>query len=48
MFYRLIAASAPALLKPGGALVVELGIGQAPAVAALFSEAQLVPSPPAP
>jgi len=45
-FYRLIAASAPALLKAGGALVVELGIGQAPAVAALFSGARLVPSPP--
>ncbi len=46
IFYRLIAASAPALLKPGGALVVELGAGQAPAVAALFSEVQLAPSPP--
>ena len=46
MFYRLIAASAPALLKPGGTLVVELGVGQAPVVAALFSEAQLAPSPP--
>ncbi len=45
-FYRLIAASAPALLKPGGALVVELGIGQAPAVTALFSGARLGPSPP--
>ncbi len=45
-FYRLIAASAPALLTPGGALVVELGVGQAPAVAALFSGARLVPSAP--
>ena len=45
-YYRLVAASAPALLRPGGALVVELGVGQAPAVTALFSEAGLVPLPP--
>jgi release factor glutamine methyltransferase len=45
-FYRLIAASAPARLKAGGAIVVELGIDQAPAVAALFSGARLLPSPP--
>ncbi len=45
-FYRSIAVSAPAILKAGGAVVVELGIGQAPAVAALFSEARLLPSAP--
>jgi release factor glutamine methyltransferase len=44
-YYRLIAASAPALLKPNGALVVELGVGQAPAVTALLSEAGLAASP---
>ncbi len=44
-YYRLIAASAPALLKPNGSLVVELGVGQAPAVMALFSEAGLTPLP---
>jgi release factor glutamine methyltransferase len=44
-YYRLIAASAPALLKPNGALVVELGVGQAPAVTALISEAGLAASP---
>jgi release factor glutamine methyltransferase len=43
-FYRLLAASAPAHLKAGGALVVEFGIGQAPAVAALLSGTQLLPS----
>lgn len=47
-FYRVIAATAPALLKPGGALVVELGSGQASAVALLFSAAGLVPAPPRP
>ena len=45
-YYRLIAASAAALLEPGGAIVVELGVGQAPAVTALFSEARLAPAPP--
>jgi len=44
--YRAIAATVPALLKAGGALVVELGSGQAPAVAALFSAAGLAPAPP--
>lgn len=44
--YRAIAATAPALLAPGGALVVELGAGQAKAVAALFASAGLAPSPP--
>ena len=47
-FYRAIAASVPALLRPGGALVVELGAGQAEAVAALFSAVGLAPSPPRP
>jgi release factor glutamine methyltransferase len=47
-FYRAIAATAAALLAPEGALVVELGIGQAEPVAALFAAAGLVPSPPRP
>jgi len=47
-FYWAIAASVPALLRPGGALVVELGAGQAEAVAALFSAAGLAPAPPHP
>jgi release factor glutamine methyltransferase len=46
--YRAIALAAPALLKPGGTLVVELGAGQAQSAAALFSAASLVPSPPHP
>jgi release factor glutamine methyltransferase len=45
-FYRLIAAVAPALLTPGGAVIVELGAGQAQAVAALFAAAGLAPQPP--
>jgi release factor glutamine methyltransferase len=47
-FYRAIAAAAPALLAPGGALVVELGIGQAEPVAHLFAAVGLAPSPPHP
>ncbi|MGD0025070.1 MAG: peptide chain release factor N(5)-glutamine methyltransferase [Xanthobacteraceae bacterium] len=47
-FYRAIAAAAPALLAPGGALIVELGAGQAQAVAALFAAAGLAPLPPRP
>jgi release factor glutamine methyltransferase len=47
-FYRAIAAAAPTLLAPGGALVVELGIGQAEPVAGLFAAAGLAPSPPRP
>ena len=43
--YRAIAGQVPKLLKPNGNLVVELGIGQEPAVAALFRAAGLVPSP---
>jgi release factor glutamine methyltransferase len=46
--YRVIAATAPALLAPEGALIVELGIGQAEPVAALFAAAGLVSSPPRP
>jgi release factor glutamine methyltransferase len=45
-FYRGIAATVPALLKPGGALVVEVGTGQAQAVLALLAAAGLAPSPP--
>lgn len=40
-FYRRLAREAPAFLEPGGFLGVEVGIGQAPAVAALFREAGL-------
>lgn len=47
-FYRAIAAAAPALLAPGGVLIVELGCGQAPSVAALFAAAGLAPTPPRP
>jgi release factor glutamine methyltransferase len=45
-FYRTIAAAAPTLLAPDGALVVELGAGQADAVAALFATAGLAPARP--
>jgi release factor glutamine methyltransferase len=45
-FYRSIAAAAPALLAPDGALVVELGAGQADGVAALFAAGGLAPLPP--
>jgi release factor glutamine methyltransferase len=45
-YYRAIAAVVPALLKPAGALVVEVGTGQARAVTALFAEAGLAASPP--
>jgi release factor glutamine methyltransferase len=45
-FYRAIAVAAPALLAPGGALMVELGAGQAAAVAALFAAGGLVPGAP--
>jgi release factor glutamine methyltransferase len=43
--YRTIAGQAPKLLKPKGHLVVELGLGQEPAVAALFHSAGLAPTP---
>ena len=44
--YRSIAAAAPALLKPTGVLVVELGAGQALTVGDLLVSAGLAPSPP--
>jgi release factor glutamine methyltransferase len=44
--YRAIAATAPALLATGGALVVELGIEQMEPVTALFAAAGLAPLPP--
>ena len=44
-FYRSIAAAAPALLAPGGTLIVELGTGQSQAVDALFAAGGLVPLP---
>ena len=47
-FYRAIAAAAPPLLAPDGAVVVEIGAGQAEPVAALFAAAGLVASPPHP
>jgi release factor glutamine methyltransferase len=47
-FYRAIAEAAPTLLASGGALVVELGIGQAEPVAHLFAAVGLAPSPPHP
>jgi release factor glutamine methyltransferase len=43
--YRTIAGQAAKLLKPRGTLVVELGIGQEPPVAALFRAAGLEPLP---
>ena len=42
--YRTIAEHTPVLLAADGALVVEIGIGQAQAVAALFSAAGLAPT----
>lgn len=45
-FYRAIAAAAPPMLAPGGAVIVELGAGQAQAVAAIFGAAGLAPAPP--
>lgn len=41
--YRAIAAEAPRILKPGGALVVEVGIGQAIDVALIVAASGLVP-----
>jgi release factor glutamine methyltransferase len=46
--YRTIAATVPRLLAPGGALVVEIGAGQAQAVSALLSAAGLAGAPPRP
>jgi len=45
-FYRAIAKAAPTLTAPDGFVAVELGAGQAAAVAALFSAAGLAPAPP--
>jgi len=47
-FYRAIAAAAPALMTPGGVLIVELGAGQAQAVGAFFAGVGLAPMPPRP
>lgn len=47
-FYRAIAKAAPELLGRDGVLAVELGIGQAERVAALFAAMGLVPSTPRP
>ncbi len=46
--YRAIAAIAPGLLAANGVIVVEIGAGQAEAVAALLAGAGLAPSPPRP
>jgi release factor glutamine methyltransferase len=43
--YRAIAEQAPRLLKHGGHLVIELGLGQEAAVAGLLRSRGLVPSP---
>jgi release factor glutamine methyltransferase len=45
-YYRAIAATVPDLLRPGGSVVVELGVGQASAVMELFRSAGLAPAPP--
>ena len=45
--YRAIAANAGCLLAPGGLMVLELGAGQAAAVAALLAAAGLAPCGPA-
>jgi release factor glutamine methyltransferase len=47
-FYRAIAVATPALLAPGGTLIVELGIGQVEPVTALCAAAGLAPSSPRP
>jgi release factor glutamine methyltransferase len=46
--YRSLAVTLPPLLAPGGIAVVELGIGQAPAVGALFRAAGLTTRAPRP
>ncbi len=45
-FYRAMAKTTPALTAPDGFVAVELGAGQADAVAELFSAAGLAPEPP--
>jgi release factor glutamine methyltransferase len=40
--YRAIAASVAPLLAPGGRLIMELGVGQAPPVTALFEAAKFI------
>lgn len=47
-FYRSIAAAAPALLAPGGAVIVELGFGQAQPAGEVFAGVGLAPLPPRP
>lgn len=47
-FYRAIASAAPALLAPGGTLIVELGTGQAQPVSGLLAAAGLAPLAPRP
>ncbi|MGB7042219.1 MAG: HemK/PrmC family methyltransferase, partial [Xanthobacteraceae bacterium] len=47
-FYRAIATAAPELLTSDGAVVVEIGVGQAEPVATILAAAGLVPSPPRP
>lgn len=44
--YRAITRQAPSLLKPGGALVLEIGIGQEADVTRLMSAAGLIPAGP--
>jgi release factor glutamine methyltransferase len=46
--YRSLTASAPMLLRPGGALVVEIGAGQSDDVAQLFAAAGLAVAAPHP
>jgi release factor glutamine methyltransferase len=40
--YRAIAAGVPPLLAPGGRVIMELGVGQAPPVTALFEAAKFI------
>jgi release factor glutamine methyltransferase len=47
-FYRSLTASVPGLLRPGGALVVEIGAGQSDDVAQLFAAAGLAVAAPHP
>jgi release factor glutamine methyltransferase len=47
-YYRSLSASVPMLLRPGGALVVEIGAGQSDDVAQLFAATGLAVAPPHP